>query len=249
MAKESVQGKLNRAIDSVCAFLARRDLKALTAAELESRVSTPFVDVIFCYGCDLTEVPECAADAYRKGLCKAILFSGGVGHGTQGLRENVKNKYGIDCSDGAEAVIMAEIANRFLGVPKQKIYIENRSTNSGENAKFSMNLLEKCAPASQSILLMQDPLMQRRSHLATVDPAGERKLLSFAPFIPRAEGLRPWPDKRFFDLILREIPRIYDDENGYGPRGKNFIPHEDIPGPVMQSYRYIREMMPEIRHT
>lgn len=113
------------------------------------------------------------------------------------------------------------------------------------NINTTAKLLDRSAPSAGSILLIQDPLMQRRSHLATMNYIGGRDLLSFAPFIPQADGYRPWPDERFFDLMLREIPRIYDDENGYGPRGKNFIPHEDIPEQVMQSYRYIRDHNPE----
>ena len=83
--------------------------------------------------------------------------------------------------------------------------------------------------------------MQQRSHLGTLkflDPGCI--LVSYAPFIPRAEEKRPWPDERFYELILREIPRIYDDERGYGPKGMNFIVHADVPAEVMQSYSIIK---------
>lgn len=38
-----------------------------------------------------------------------------------------------------------------------------------------------------------------------------------------------WKPERFFDLIMGEIPRLRDDEAGYGPMGKAFITHVDIP--------------------
>ena len=34
--------------------------------------------------------------------------------------------------------------------------------------------------------------------------------------------------ERFISLVMGEIPRLRDDENGYGPKGKGFIPHVEI---------------------
>lgn len=53
------------------------------------------------------------------------------------------------------------------------------------------------------------------------------------------EGL--WSPERFMDLILGEIPRLRDDADGYGPRGKGFIPHVDIPPAVMEAYEQLRD--------
>ena len=47
---------------------------------------------------------------------------------------------------------------------------------------------------------------------------------------------RLWSKDRFIDLIMGEIPRLKDDENGYGQRGRNFISHVDIPLNVLESY-------------
>lgn len=234
--------KLNTALDIVSGFLARRDIAELTAEELKLRTGCSSADALLAFGCDLTEVPELAARAFHQNLCEKIVFSGGIGHGTEGLRKNAQAKYGLNCQDSSEAEIMAEIAVRFLHVPSRNVLIEKCSTNSGENARFSIDLLWQNNVEPKSILLVQDPMMQQRSHLSTlkVIPPG-CILLSFAPFIPRYGEKRPWPDERFYDLILREIPRIYDDENGYGPNGLNFIEHCDIPEDVMECYRYIKQ--------
>ena len=45
-----------------------------------------------------------------------------------------------------------------------------------------------------------------------------------------------WTVKRFLGLVLGEICRLRDDEDGYGPRGRNFLPHVDIPEAVWESY-------------
>ena len=229
-----------RAADTLCAYLARRDIPALSAPEIKKKTGFSRADALFAYGCDLTEVPECAARAFHLGLCKMLLFSGGIGHGTDALRKNAQAKYGIERPGCAEADIMAEIAIRFLNVPATKVLVENASSNSGENASFSIALLKKSRISCSSILLVQDPLMQQRSHLATqkyLEPGC--RLISFAPFLPRLEETLPWPEKRFWQLLLREIPRIYDDENGYGPKGRHFIVHADVPDNVIKSYRFL----------
>jgi hypothetical protein len=232
--------KTIRAADALCAYLARRDIPVLSAPEIKKKTGSPRLSALLAYGCDLTEVPECAARAFHLGLCNVLVFSGGIGHGTDALRKNARIKYGIERKAGTEADIMAEIAIRFLNVPKEKVLVENRSSNSGENASFSLALLRKKRIPSSSLLLIQDPLMQQRSHLATqkyLEP--DCRLLSFAPFLPRMEDTLPWPEERFFELLLREIPRIYDNEYGYGPKGSGFIAHADIPDDVMKSYRFL----------
>jgi len=45
-----------------------------------------------------------------------------------------------------------------------------------------------------------------------------------------------WDMDRFLGLILGEIVRLRDDEMGYGPRGKGFIGHVDVPDSVLEAY-------------
>jgi hypothetical protein len=137
------------AVNRVCSYLARRDIGELTAEEIARTAGSPRADALFAFGCDLTEVPELAARAFHQNLCSVLLFSGGVGHATQNLRKNAREKYGIDCEYMAEAEIMAEIAAAHLHVPREKVYVESASTNSGENARFSLDLLRKSGVRSE----------------------------------------------------------------------------------------------------
>lgn len=41
-----------------------------------------------------------------------------------------------------------------------------------------------------------------------------------------------WDIDRYVNLLMGEIPRLADDADGYGPRGKNFIAHVDVPTEV-----------------
>jgi hypothetical protein len=78
-------------------------------------------------------------------------------------------------------------------------------------------------------------------------------LTSYAPLIPcvgvsvaapgSPRGDAAWDFQRFVSLVLGEIRRLHDDENGYGPRGANYIEHVDVPAEVLAAYRRVRESL------
>ena len=50
-----------------------------------------------------------------------------------------------------------------------------------------------------------------------------------------------WDMDRYITLLMGEIPRLSDDENGYGPKGKGFIAHVDIPKEVQDAFEVLKE--------
>ncbi|CUH97822.1 hypothetical protein P22_3968 [Propionispora sp. 2/2-37] len=50
-----------------------------------------------------------------------------------------------------------------------------------------------------------------------------------------------WSKERFYELLMGEIWRLRDDEKGYGPQGKNYFGHVDIPYQVEFSYELLME--------
>ena len=74
-----------------------------------------------------------------------------------------------------------------MGVPNERILIENRSTNTGENFRFTRELLSKKGIDPQKFIVVQKPYMERRS---------------FATF------RRMWPEK---DVIVTS-PQVAFDE-------------------------------------
>jgi hypothetical protein len=50
-----------------------------------------------------------------------------------------------------------------------------------------------------------------------------------------------WEKQRFCELLVGEVARLKDDENGYGPKGKGFIGHVDVPEQVVQAARRVKE--------
>ncbi|GEM_PF-3164098 len=75
-------------------------------------------------------VAERGADLFLQGFAPYIIFSGGFGRLTKDIFEKT------------EAETFAEIA-RNIGVPEEKIIIENISSNSGENIEFTKELLAR----------------------------------------------------------------------------------------------------------
>ncbi|EIY0006856.1 YdcF family protein, partial [Salmonella enterica] len=57
-------------------------------------------------------------------------------------------------------------------------------------------------------------------------------------FTDAKEGI--WTVARYLSLIAGELPRLRDDETGYGPRGKDFIIHVDIPRDVETAWQVLQ---------
>lgn len=56
----------------------------------------------------------------------------------------------------------------------------------------------------------------------------------FQKYLQEIHGM--WESDRYINLLMGEIPRLRDDENGYGPAGKGFIAHVDIPENVEKPF-------------
>ena len=81
-------------------------------------------DCLFVMCSNDVRVAEHAAKLYHQKLAPLIVFSGGEGRFTDGLFEK------------SEAETFAEIA-KLSGVPSKAILLETKSTNSGENFRFT----------------------------------------------------------------------------------------------------------------
>ncbi|WP_238152441.1 YdcF family protein [Kribbella speibonae] len=213
--------------DVIARYLARRD-----------PVDHP-VELIVLMGSAVLESVEVAAEAYRV-YSAPILVSGGIGHSTQYLDDAVRRR-GLDLATGRpESHVFRDLLLRY-GVPAKEVSVEDQSTNCGENAEFTRRIIS----TPQTLLLIQDPTMQRRTHAcferSFADLPGTT-LLSQAPLIPwigdqvsaGPDTPEIWTIDRFRSLILGEIHRLSPDV--YGPQGRNFIDHIDVPGEVLAAY-------------
>jgi hypothetical protein len=236
-------------INALTKFLARRDVEELS-------LTVP-VDIVVLLGSSILQATQVASDAIHKGIADKVLVSGGVGHSTKDLWDNVRTQAdlsSIEVEGRPESEILREVLIVRHAVPASAIIVENTSTNCGTNAWETKRVLGEIGISYSRLLLVQDPTMQRRTH-ASFERAwrGEPSIefLSFAPFVPQAHAtpdgdwrLDPeaWPRTRFLDLILGEIPRLMDDASGYGPKGRDFIEHVDIPLAVLEAHQRLKQV-------
>ncbi|MFK3703535.1 YdcF family protein [Klebsiella sp. NPDC088457] len=188
-----------------------------------------------------------------------LLISGGIGHSTSFLYDAVRAdpRYRLlPVAARPEAHILADIAHRFWHIPREKVVVEDRSTNCGENARFTREMLMAEGLAPRRGVVIQDPTMQRRT-MATFARVWQNaetvpqwySMPGCAPLLCntaaglafRGEHRGLWPVGRYLSLILGELPRLQDNPQGYGPRGKDFIAHVDIPAHIVEAGERLRE--------
>lgn len=106
-------------------------------------------DIIMAFGCADPAVAQRAAQLYLDGWAPWLLFSGGLGKGTEGRLTT------------SEAEQYASIAAP-MGVPVERMILETRSTNTGENLRFSHQLLLEKGIQVKTAIVVHQPNMGRR---------------------------------------------------------------------------------------
>jgi uncharacterized SAM-binding protein YcdF (DUF218 family) len=123
-------------------------------------------------------VAERAAQLFLEEWAPLLIFSGGLGSITRTFWTE------------PEAAQFAAIAID-MGVPQDQILIENRSTNTGENFRFTRKLLIEKGFDPRKFIVVQKPYMERRS---------------FATF------RKTWPEK---DVIVTSPQVAFDEYLGF----------------------------------
>lgn len=175
-------------------------------------------DCILVLGSHDVRVAQRGAELFLLGYAPLILFSGNLGRLTE------------DIWTQAEAEIFAEEAMK-MGVPRDKILIENRSTNTGDNIRFTRALLEKMGIVVYSVIVVQKPYMQRRVYATFKKVCPEKAVVVTSPQFSFEE----YPN----EIITREdVIRIMVGDTQrikvYAERGFQ-IPQE-IPAEVWAAY-------------
>jgi uncharacterized SAM-binding protein YcdF (DUF218 family) len=107
-------------------------------------------DVIVVLCSHDTIVAERGARLFLDGWAPLLVFTGGLGAITRHLWSD------------PEAERFARIAVG-MGVPADRILIENRATNTGENVAFTRDLLALRGLDPETFILVQKPYMERRT--------------------------------------------------------------------------------------
>ncbi|EGQ9233872.1 YdcF family protein [Vibrio alginolyticus] len=182
-------------------------------------------DCLFVMCSNDVRVAEHAAKLYHQKLAPLIVFSGGEGRFTDGLFEK------------SEAETFAEIA-KLSGVPSKAILLETKSTNSGENVRFTEQRLKEEGKQCSSFTLVQKPFMERRS-IATFEKQWQ------SPYTQLQVSSAALP---FFEYINEDMPLMmvlealmedFSRVKSYPEKG--FQTEQNIPQQVESSYQVLLE--------
>ena len=167
-------------------------------------------------------VAERGAELFLDGWAPLLIFSGGLGSITRQLWQE------------SEADQFARIAVS-LGVPPDKILIENQSTNTGENVVFTRRLLAAKGIDIQTFILVQKPYMERRTYATFCKQWPGKDLLVTSPKVALDEYLSHYSNEALsaddvISIMVGDLQRIRE----YPGRGYQ-IPQE-IPADVWDAY-------------
>jgi uncharacterized SAM-binding protein YcdF (DUF218 family) len=167
-------------------------------------------------------VAERGAQLFLGGWAPLLIFSGGLGSVTRGMWTE------------PEADQFAKVALQ-LGVPPEKILIENRSTNTGENISFTRLLLQERKLNPEKLIVVQKPYMERRSYATFRKLWPEEEVLVTSPQVSFAEYLNDYSNSELssddiISIMVGDLQRI----QLYAERG--FQIHQEIPAEVRTAY-------------
>jgi len=175
-------------------------------------------DCILVQGSHDLRVAERGAELFLAGWAPLIIFSGGLGRLTD------------EIWDEPEADKFAQVA-RLMGVPAERMLIENQSTNTGQNVHFTRRLLAERGLDPQTFILVQKPYMERRTYATFKKVWPEKEAVVTSPQI----SLREYPTAdipmdEVIQIMLGDLQRIrlYAD--------KGFQIPQPIPDDVWAAY-------------
>ena len=232
-------------------FCGIRDINELSQEKLLEYYGIRQADVMVLFGGSVLAGGDVLAEAIKNKIAKKYIIVGGAGHTTETLRQIIHQEYPeIETRDLPEAEIFQRYLKTLYGCKAD--YLETQSTNCGNNITYLLDLLREKNIGFKSIILSQDASMQRRM------AAGLKKyvqedivIINYATYtvnvLSAGEELcyekeihGMWTIDRYVNLLMGEIPRLTDDENGYGPNGKNFIAHVDVPETVKIAFEELK---------
>ena len=179
-------------------------------------------DCIVGFGCYDEDIPRRCAELFHRGFAPYVVFSGGLGRNTSGLWT------------GSEAERFARIAME-CGVPRERLSLEDRSTNSAENLLFTPKVLQAHGIPHDTILAVHKPNMERRLYVAMqvywprADAVYTSPQVSIREHIAHAEA-SGMTEKAVIETVVGDVQRM----KLYAEKGYQ-IPQE-IPDRVWRSY-------------
>ncbi|MGW4571371.1 YdcF family protein [Streptomyces tendae] len=163
-------------------------------------------------------VADTAAELYERGMAPLIVFTGATSPTT---RERMPR---------GEAVHYQERALE-LGVPSSAILVEPRARNTGDNIRFSRELLEEAGVDVSSVLLISKPYEERRAYATARKLWPEVEIISASSPMTLNEYVDFLGDARMvIDMLVGALQRLLVyPEQGY-------LISQPVPADVVEAY-------------
>lgn len=197
------------------------------------------------------------AQAIKNHIAKKYVIVGGAGHTTETLRLKMHEEFPDMETEGlSEAEVFAKYLQHQYGLSPD--FLECKSTNCGNNITYLLDLLKENGIDFSSIIISQDATMQYRMEAGLRKYVSNNiKIINYAVYSAKVvvensaltykeEIWGMWDINRYISLLMGEIPRLSDDVNGYGPKGKDFIAHVEIPQEVRGAFDELSRTYPEL---
>ncbi|MFI8445556.1 YdcF family protein [Streptomyces rochei] len=168
-------------------------------------------------------VADTAVSLYKRGMAPLLLFTGATSPTT---RERMPR---------GEAVHYKERALE-LGVPSTAILVEPRARNTGENIRFSRELLEKEGAEVSSVLLISKPYEERRAYATARKLWPAVDVVSASAPMTLDEYVDSIGDARLvIDMLVGALQRlmIYPEQG--------FMISQPVPSDVLDAYERLRQ--------
>jgi uncharacterized SAM-binding protein YcdF (DUF218 family) len=170
-----------------------------------------------------TAVARRGAELFVEGWAPLLIFAGGLGAITRRLW------------DEPEADQFARIAAA-MGVPADRILVENRSTNTGENVLFTKQLLAERHLDLRKFIVVQKPYMERRSYATFRKVWPEKEVCVTSPQVSMDDYLNEYSHELLsaddvISIMVGDLQRI----RVYPAKG--FQIHQDIPDDVWDAFQ------------
>lgn len=238
-------------------FCGKRDVAELTSEQLQKKYGIPQVDVMVLFGGSIMCGGEILAQAMKNGIAKKYIIVGGEGHTTETLRVKMHNVFpDIETAGLPEAQVFARYLKNQYGLEPD--FLECNSTNCGNNITYLLELLRENGISYKSIILSQDATMQHRMEAGLRKYVnGDVQIINYAVYSAKVivknndlayenEIWGMWEIERYISLLMGEIPRLSDNEYGYGPKGKGFIAHVEISAEVRNAFNELCSIYSEL---
>ena len=188
-------------------------------------------DLILVLGSHDIRVAEYGAKLFLAHWAPLIMFSGtGYDHKDDLLSMSWK-KWGK-----AEADVFAEAAIK-MGVPKEKVLIESKSMNTGQNIEYSKALLQEKGINPQKVILVQKPYMERRAYATIKKRWPQIEAIAASPRIPFEQySTSDIPKETVINLMVGDLQRLME----YPAKGFQ-IPME-VPEDVRKAYERLIQL-------